>query len=338
MRIPLVIIVCAAVVAALTLGCNAVSKEAAIKHYVAGKLFADKGDAEKALAELAEAVRINPSLGIAHAAAGDIHRKQGNHELARQSYEKSCQANPYAFRPHYNLGLTYQRLAHAAKAVKKVRDFLGKAVKTYVRAVTLDPDDFDTNLNLSACYFQLGKYDLAEKYCTSALGINPEDPHVHSNLGIIYDSQDKLYEAINAYKASLELDTNQPKLLVNLGSTYMRQQRLKKAIKAFGMACEMDPSDADPWEQLGSCHYRMKEYSKAQTAYQKALSLNGSSCNAYRGLGVVYMTMFILDQEDTELRELGLSAWHSSLELDPEQEDLRKFVRKYTPRYRGPEL
>jgi len=323
----------------LAAGCRAMpNQRLAINHYVRGRLLAEHGAIDAALGELAEAARQNPTLSVAHAAAGDIYRRRGDYELARRSYERACQANPYAFKPQYHLGLTYQTLARAAKAAAQARKYLRRAIQVYLRAITLEPRDFDTNLNISACYFQLGKYDLAEQYCKAAIAIKADDPHAYSNLGIIFDSQNKLYEAIRAYKASLELDTHQPKLLLNLGSTYMRQDRMKQAIHAFELAIAEAPDDAVPWEQIGSCEYRLGRHDEAIKAYQKAVELDAESATAYRGMGVVYMTQFVMDQSKVELRDRALAAWHSSLELDPAQEDLRRFVRKYSPMYAGPEL
>jgi len=326
-------------VAAFLAGCTfGPNRSAGVQHFVRGKLLAEHGAFDAALAELAQAVKDNPSLGIAFATAGDIHRQRGDHELARRSYESACQANPYAFRPQYHLGLTYQTLARASKAADAIREYLRRAVKVYLRANMLEPQDFETNLNLSACYFQLRKFDLAEQYCKAALAIRPDDPHAHSNLGIIYDSENRLYDAIREYKASLEIDTKQPKLLMNLGGTYIRQGRLQRAIGAFKLAAEADPTDAVAWEQIGSCHYRKQQYDLAQDAYEKAVSLDSRSHKAYRGIGVVHMTRFILDQDRTDSRDKALAAWHTSLELKPDQEDLLRFVEKYTPKYTGPEL
>ena len=187
-------------------------------------------------------------------------RQRGDWQEARQSYERACETNPYAFRPHYNLGLTYQTLARAAHAAKQIQEYLRLTAKTYLRAITLEPDDFDTNLNLSACYFRLGKYDLAEQYCKTAIAAKPDDPHAYNNLGVIYNSQHRLYDAIRAYKASLEIDIHQPKLLVNLGAAYIQQNRFKQAIKAFERASEEAPDDPAPWEQLGACYYRLPPY------------------------------------------------------------------------------
>ena len=257
----------------------------AISHYVQGQILADKGEYDAALAELAEAAKISPDLSVAWAAMGDIHRNRGDFSLARVSYEKACQSNPYAFKPHYNLGVVYQTLAAAATKAQEVTDYLRQAANTYLRAVALEPDDFDAHLNLSACYYSLGKYDLSEKYCKAAIALNPQRAEAYSNLGIIYDSQGQIYQAIKAYRDSLELDTHQPKLLMNLGAAYVKQGRLKPAIQTFRMATDEDPASDEAWQQLGTCQYHLKEYDQAVESYNKAISCNPDSAPALRGLG-----------------------------------------------------
>jgi len=323
-----------------TAGCQLeeASRQQAVDHFVRGQLLADGGDTEAALKELAEAIKSDPDLSVAHSAIGDIHRKRGDYQLARQSYQTACQVNPYSFRPHYNLGVVYQVLADAAETIERGREYLREAVGTYLRATLLDPEDFETNLNLSACYFSLGKTALAEKHCKAAIALKPDNPQAHSNLGIIYDSQGRTYQAIKAYKDSLELDVHQPKLLMNLGAAYLGQGRLGSALKAFELATREDPNSAAVWEQLATCHYHRKELDLALKAYRKATSLDPRNAAAHRGIGVVYMTRFVTDRKKVELRDKALAAWHVSLELKPNQEDIVRLVRKYTPKVTGPDL
>lgn len=333
-------IVACLTLAALAAGCQQpqACKESAIDHYVQGQMLADKGDLDAALQELAKAVRNDSTLSIAYAAAGDIYRKRGDLDLAVRSYELACRANPYAFRPHYNLGVTYQLLAEATRQAERLESYLRAAVDVYLRAVTIRPDDFDANLNLAACYFQLGKHDQAEKYARAAAELRPSSPQAHGNLAIIYDAQNKLYDAIREYKASLELDTHQPKLLMNLGATYTRQNRLKSALSVYELAVREDPQSAAAVEALATCHYHLKQYDQAVAHYEKALTLAPRSASAYRGIGVVWMTQWLSDQTRADLRERGLGAWNTSLELDPSQSDLAKLVQKYTPAPTGPGL
>ena len=326
---------------ALAAGCDftrPVFESLSFDHYARGQVLAEAGDTDAALAELLKGIRADAELSAAHAGIGDIHRKRGSHRLAVGAYQNACRTNPYAFRPHYNLGVTYQALATAAAAVEDYTRYLKDAVNVYLRAVVIRQDDFDANLNLSACYFQLGKYDLAEEYCNAAITVNPKSPQAHSNLGIIYDSQNLLYKAVKAYKDSLELDTNQPKILLNLGSTYMRQGMCKAAMSPFRLAARQDPKDPAPFRQIGHCYYRLKQYDKAQLAYEQALSIEPRDASALRGLGTVHITQFVLAQDKGDLLDQGLAAWRQSLEIEPEQEDLIKLVTKYTKKHTGPEL
>ncbi|MFP4104787.1 MAG: tetratricopeptide repeat protein [Phycisphaerae bacterium] len=318
---------------------NRIDEEEAIDHYVAGQELADKGEYDTALKELAEAVENNPSLSVAYSAMGDIHRKQGNHTLAARDYGKACDANPYSFTPHYKLARTYQLLADKSTIVKRAEEYLRKAVDTYLRAVALKPDDYEANLNIAACYFQLRRFEMAVQYCRAAIKADNSKPGAYSNLGIIYDTQGEFYKAIAAYKDSLELDRHQPQILMNLGSTYARQGRLKAAIDAYKIAAQESPDQADPWEEIGSAYYQLEEYDQAKQAYEKAIQLDASSPLAHRGLGVVLMTEYLLGQKtDEDLRRRALQQWNLSLEEEPDQPDLVKLVKKYQPKVAPPEL
>jgi len=338
-RLRVTLLACLSGAAALT-GCEAAAIDTAVDHYVAGRMAMDAQRYEEALAELEKAIEANPDLSIAHAAMGDIFRKQDQPVQAAGAYERACKANPYAFRPHYNLGVTYQLLSDTAEVAKIAGEYIRRAVGVYLRAVTLRPGDFDTNLNLAACYFQQGKFDLAEHYCKAAIELGPDNPFAQSNLGIIYDAQDRPYDAIAAYKTSLELDVHQPKLLGNLGSTYLRLGRMRDALRAFELAAKEDPTSADPHVQTGVCHYQAKDYAAAQASYEHAVKLDPKCAQAFRGLGVVHMTLWVTanDQDDTTLRDRALAAWDRSLELDSNQPDLLRLVRKYRPEVTGPEL
>ncbi len=310
----------------------------ASSYYVEGQLAMDRQDYDAALAELRKAIAADPSLSVAHAAIGDIYRKQGKLEEAASAYEQAVTTDPSSFRPQYNLGVVYQALADAAKDAQAGAEYIQKAIDTYVKALEIQPGDFDANLNLCSCYFQEGKYDLAEKYCKGAIQADPKNPGGPFNLGVIYKQMDRPYDAIRAFKDSLELDINQPRLLVELGNVYMKLDRLKDAQKAFELATQQDAENADAWEQMGQVYYHQQRYDEAVKAYEKAITLNPKSSSAYRGLGVVYMTQFINQPGEPGLREKGLEAWNLSLEYNSNQEDLVKLVRKYTPTLSKPSL
>ncbi len=340
MRKTVVLAAATVTLALVTGGCaQPAPEEAAIDYFVKGELLAEVGEVDAALAELAKAVKIDPELSVAHTAIGDIHRHRGDWAQAREAYETACQTNPFAFRAHYNLGVTYQALAEQVVDVtEQFRTYLTKAVEVYLRAIVLSPGDFDSHLNISACYFELGEMDKAEQYCLAAVQIDPASPAAQSNLGTIQEYRGELYEAIASYKASLEQDAHQPWLLVRLGSVYMRQGRLKAALQSFQAASQEAPASSIPWEKTGACYFYLRDFAKAQDAYAKALELDAGSAAAHRGMGVTYMAQYVMDRSRTDLRDKALEQWNTSLDIQPKQDDLKQLVKKYTPLYEGPEL
>ena len=334
MRPSPVLKILALIIALAAAGCHSdVPIHGAIDHYVSGRLLIDKGQFADGLEELTRAVKIDPELSVAHTAIGDIHHSRSKFERACRSYQAACRANRYSFDPHYKLGATYQELS---RLVTAARDrLLRLAVQAYLRAVELGSEDFNANLSLSTCYFELGKYDLAEQYCQAAIGIDGKSHQAYANLGAIHDSQNRLYPAIRAYMASLELNSRQPKLLLNLGSTYMRQKRYRSALETFRMAVEQAPGDADAWVQIGACQYRLRDFAKALQAYERALSLDAGSDSAYHGIGVVQLQMFLMDRTKTHLRDEGLQALSTSLKIKPNQKDVIRLLKTYTPRGGG---
>ncbi|MCY2926226.1 MAG: tetratricopeptide repeat protein [Planctomycetota bacterium] len=260
--------------------------EPAKEHYQAGASLMKQGRLEAAKVELAEAIKANPNLPEAHACLGDIHRKQKQYSRARDSYIQACQLDPYSFRPHYNLGVTYQLMAAQAALADQASQLLRLAVQVYLRATTIHPEDYEANLNLSACYHQLGRDEQAEQHCRKALAIRPNSAAGWCNLGIICDAQGKSSEAIQAFNKSLEYDTNQPRILLSLGACHKRTDqptRLKAALHAFQLALRIDPNFAEAYEQIGLVHFEMGDNADALKAFERAIALDPQSSVALRG-------------------------------------------------------
>jgi len=300
-------------------------------HYARGRELLRDGELDAALDELTRAARIDPKNADVRTALGDVYRKKGDFTKASRSYRAACKADPYSFRPHYNLGVTYQAMADLARSLKKARLFLRKAVQVYIRSVALRPGSFDANLNLGACYFQLGKTGLAQRQTLEALKINPHSAKANNNLAIMLDVQGKLEEAILAYKASIEAKPNQPGIMMNLGAIYLRLGRVKSALATYRSAARLSPDSAKPYEQMGVCLFRMKRLDGALDAFAAAIKKNSQSPGAYRGYGVICMYKYVLDRSKAELKNKALRAWEFSLKLKPGQDDLVRLIKRFGP-------
>ena len=170
-----------------------------------------------------------------------------------------------------------------------------------------------------------------------AIEVDPSRPYAYVNLGVALDGQKNYYEAIRAYKEALERDSRQPLVLVNLAHTYMNQDRLKMARQALREALRMDQDLAAAHEGLGYCLFRMREFDAAEQSYQQALACDWRLPRAHAGLGSINMLRYLEDKKRLDLNERAREHWHRSLELNPDQQRIRKLLAKYKPQHRDPE-
>jgi tetratricopeptide (TPR) repeat protein len=282
-----------------------------------------------ALAKLEEAVVADPTNSRAHSVMGDLYRHQGNLPAAKRSYERACEADPAAFRPSYNLGVVCQALADAAANLTDAGPYLRNAINAYIKAITINPQSFEANMNLGACYFRLGEYHRAEQYTRRAVELNPASHAAYNNLGVIAELQGRLDDAVAAYKNSIELETNQPNILLNLGSVYMRTGRLNLAMNVYQTATRQSPDSAAPWQQMGVGYFHLKMFDKSIRSFQEAIKRDPRSPGAYRGFGVVCMYQAVLHPERTDLRDKALKAWRFCLQLQPDQPDLAALLQRF---------
>src|SRR3982751_507785 len=97
-------------IALLVSGCAAFDHQSSLDLYLKGQLEIEKGHLPTALANLSEAIKKNPRMGLAYIARGEIYKKQGNYEEAAKDFESAVKLEPYNFSANYQLGIVYQYL------------------------------------------------------------------------------------------------------------------------------------------------------------------------------------------------------------------------------------
>ncbi len=93
---------------------------------------------------------------------------------------------------HYQLGRAF------------LPDNLQKAIVSFERAISLDPNHRDAHLELGIIYGERGRLDAAEERYKQAVRIDPDYSEAHNNLGTVYARQARWDEAIEEYRAALE--------------------------------------------------------------------------------------------------------------------------------------
>ena len=121
-------------------------------------------------------------------------------------------------------------------------------------------------------------------------------------------------------------------MLVNLATAYLNQDRWAAGRRTLQAAIKMDPKVSIAHERLGYCHWREGDLDAAVQSYLEATNLDGRNAAAHAGYGVVRMTQYLAAPAKTAYLTEAVDAWHTSLEIQPDQPKLRALLEKYRPK------
>jgi len=108
----------------------------------------------------------------------------------------------------------------------------------------------------------------------------------------------------------------------NLGIILKRKGLIDEAIQEYKKAIESDANYSSPHFNIGILYIEKQEYDQAINSFNNAIRINPFFPKAYKKLGQAYY-----NKGD---RVKALSNWRKSLEQDPNQDDVRQFIVKYS--------
>lgn len=292
-------------------------------HVAAAEAALRAGDKERALAEFARAIQVNPRLTTAHMGIGDIYRMDGDYVKAEQAYGQAAAIEPANFDAQYYHGLMLHLL-----------DRITEAIQAYLRALAVKPNDFMANLSLSTAYYQLDENNQALTYGLKAVELDPKDGPARFNLGAIYSAMGRHAEAVKEYQQAAELMELNTPLLMNLAESLGRLQRYDEMRNTLEQLVRTEPSAA-AYERLGYAQFKLgayddSQYDAALASFQKALEIDPEYYPALNGVGVCYLCEWVWsDQRNAEARTRGLAALRRSLQLNRNQPQILELLTRY---------
>ena len=160
--------------------------------------YSGRGQSDRALADLGEAIRLVPDQANAYASRGFAYCRLGQHALATQDYEKAIQLNPT---DHY----AYNSLAWllATCPEEEHRDG-GRAVEYATKACELCGFEFWYCLGtLAAAYAEVGDFEEARTWAKESLRRAPEEERAGCKERL------KLYKDGTPYREVIELPSTE---------------------------------------------------------------------------------------------------------------------------------
>ncbi|MFM9957770.1 MAG: tetratricopeptide repeat protein [Phycisphaerales bacterium] len=277
-----------------------------------------EGDAEEAIRLLAAAIERNPTLTVAHIDIGDLYLEQGDPNSAEKHFGTAAQQQPSSFDAQFKHGYALQLLNR-----------LADAVRAYLRALSIQPDDYQANQNLATAYLQLAEPGAALSYAQRAVALRPTSGPARANLGSVLTSLDRHDEAVREYRAAAELMALTPQLLLNLSESLGKLDRHEEMASTLDQLAQTDPS-AQGLERLGYARFKLRQFNAARDAFQRAVSIDPTHYPALNGLGVCLLNDYLASNRNLEdARRDALKLLRQSLRLNKNQPKIFELVNRY---------
>lgn len=183
-------------------------------HYSLAMAYRNLGDAERAMAHLAQqgtvGVRVNDPLmdGLFELIKGErIHLIRGKLALESRRYTE--------------------------------------AIDEFRQAIRANRDSIPAHINLGAALSQTGDLKSAAEHLQEALRIDPQNTNAHYNLAILLATENKHGSAIPHLQYIISVDPKDVSARFFLAGELLKSARLEEALVEFSRVAEADPNNED---------------------------------------------------------------------------------------------
>ena len=181
---------------------------------------------------------------------------------------------------------------------ERTRDAVGKALKYFEVAITLDPRYALAYSGLADCYTILADwfwmdpreaFPMARDYNLKALEIDPNLAEAHASLGVIHNSfEGNWQESENEFRRSIELKPGLGHAHMWYGLLLDVFGRYEEALEQIKLSSKSDPLSRIVATNLGGTFVLMGKPNEAIEQFKAALELDPVFAYALEGLGWAY--------------------------------------------------
>ncbi len=182
---------CSAIIASVAFS----STDKAMAFRNRGRARSDAGALDLALADLSEAIRLNPAEGWLYISRGLVRVRLNDLVGAIADYNEPIRLNPKSA-----IGYNGRGHAHLVRGNEK------NAIADFSEAIALKPAGANTYNNRGLAYSKSGEPDRAIEDFTAAITLNPIYALAYNNRGYVHEQRGRRHSAIEDFRHALLLD------------------------------------------------------------------------------------------------------------------------------------
>ena len=217
----------------------AVTPNAAVLHHGLGRVLLDKREYPEAVAELRQALQLDPRYLEARLTLAIALTRVGRLDESVAEYQTILRVNPKSAETHNDLANTLLELGH-----------VDDAIVHFEEAVALAPAYATGCYNLANTLAKHGRLPQAIEQYRKAIAIHPRFASAWANLSLTLAEAGKPDEALDALGTAADLEPRNSQIRINLGIMLSEMKRYDEAASQLRRALEIDPQDAQARELL----------------------------------------------------------------------------------------
>ena len=260
-----------------------------------------------------------------HAERAYDHYQSGHWDKALAELKQALAVNPNQSEWHFGMGLTLdamQRYAEAATCFQRVLKLRGddietllllainliqcdrchKALRMLARIHKIKPDHEPAYCYEILAHARLGQHDQAEQTFYMARQIVDQCPVCYHHMAQSLASVGQYDRAIWCWRQTLRIDPTFPDVLGHLGRTYWANGQLEQSHKLFLQQIKQTPDDTDSLLDLGNLLLEMRCYAEADEKFHLALEHEPALAEAHLHLGELALLTDHLDSAQAQLQ------------------------------------
>jgi len=249
-----------------------------------GRSFNDESMVDNGVAELREALKVDPNSMAAHFELGCVMKERAKVEDAIAEFETVLRLDPLHVQAKEEYGeLSKTRLHSQAEEginqarIFKERGMVKNAILEYQNVLRDSPGNEMAWFELGKLFLEQNQADQALEALNKAKELKPEFTDAYLALASAYNIIEQPDNASMELQELLGIDPAHFQGLVMLGEIFQKKGWAEEAVEKFEAAHQANPTQIEPLIQLGVLNTEKQDLDVARKWFQKVIDIDAGN-------------------------------------------------------------
>ena len=282
--------------------------------------FADKGDLDRAIADLGEAIQRDPDQRVARISRGQLLFKKQDWDRAIDDFSAGIQmgggvhapdGDSWALTAFHDRGVCYRNTGDVDHAIEdldeairrdptsalsfanrgdayRLKGNLKRALADFDTAIRLDPKNVQAYASRGGTLERSGDFARALDDLNTAIGLDPKYAYAYASRSMVYVSRGDLDQALADINLALAIRPDEPGFLTPRGGVYTKRGDFDRALVDLAEAIRRKPKLWEAYANRALLYMKKKQLESALSDLSAALEAGGPSTRLLGMRGHIY--------------------------------------------------